>query len=48
VLPWQQTCPDDGSPAVALTELPASMPAPPAHLLAEENEEADGAPPPDA
>lgn len=33
VLPWETTCPDDGSNVVPLTELPAAMPPPPAHLL---------------
>lgn len=31
--PWQDTCPDDGGEAVALGELPSSIPPPPAHLL---------------
>ncbi len=40
VLPWQDTCPVDGGKAVALGELPPSMPAPPAHLLADDEDEA--------
>ena len=36
--PWQDSCPDDGGPAVALSELPSPMPPPPAHLLEDEAE----------
>lgn len=34
--PWQDTCPDDGAPAVARHSLPA-MHAPPAHLLEDDD-----------
>ena len=37
--PWQDTCPDDGGPAVRMSELPSAMPPPPAHLLADEDDE---------
>jgi predicted amidophosphoribosyltransferase len=33
--PWQETCPDDGTPAVARSELQTMAP-PPAHLLDDE------------
>ena len=38
VLPWETACPDDGSDVVALGELPSAMPAPPAHLLGDEDD----------
>lgn len=38
LMPWQTSCPEDGGEAVALTELPSSMPPPPAHLLADSDD----------
>lgn len=40
VLPWEEACPDDGAAVVALGELPSAMPPPPAHLLADEDDDA--------
>ena len=39
VLPWETTCPDDGSAVVPLSELPSAMPRPPAHLLDDDDAE---------
>ena len=39
--PWQTTCPDDGARAVRRGELPSAMPPPPAHLLDDEDPDAD-------
>ena len=36
VQPWETACPDDGGDVVALTELPSSIPPPPAHLLTDD------------
>ena len=38
--PWQTTCPDDGAAAVQRRDLPRDdLPAPPAHLLADDDED---------
>lgn len=38
--PWESTCPVDGSPAVPRTSLRTEhLPPPPAHLLADEDDE---------
>ena len=42
VLPWETSCPDDGSPVVGLSELPSAMPAPPAHLLVDDEDDPAG------
>ena len=39
--PWQDICPDDGGAAVPLGDLPSSIPPPPAHLLADDEDEDD-------
>jgi hypothetical protein len=41
LLPWQESCPDDGGAALAISELPSAMPPPPAHLLGDEDGEDD-------
>ena len=38
VLPWQDTCPDDGGTVALIQDLPSAMPRPPAHLLDDEDE----------
>jgi hypothetical protein len=40
--PWEQVCPDDGSTAVARASLPPRDAPPPAHLLADEDDEGTG------
>jgi hypothetical protein len=39
LLPWQETCDRDGGNAVALADLPSSMPPPPSHLLGDDPDE---------
>ena len=42
LLPWQETCPEDGAAAVAKTALPSATPPPPAHLLDDDDPAEDG------
>lgn len=37
--PWQTQCPADGGAPVSIGELPSRMPAPPAHLLGDDDDE---------
>jgi hypothetical protein len=41
LLPWQESCPDDGGAALAISELPSAMPPPPAHLMGDEDEDGE-------